>query len=220
VIIGSPAGLPVVFSFSCHSFSRNFEMSFSAPPGSIPYPVPMAIPQHVADTRAHTTQNIPSASSPRSVLPASIPIVDNSKGNQQTIGYVPVQTQHMPPTAHPDDETTGAADVFQNLPAVAMAARQAAAEIDVHFSLMVAGVPEEFDWSYVAVIQEGNLLVFVSDNNAKSWFPPDRDEPLALRIGNNPEVHLGQVLPLSFAYNGQRFRVIMSLEQHAIPTIS
>ena len=198
-------------------------MSFPAPPGSIPYPVPMTTPQHVAERRDHATQNIPPAGSPRALLPASIPIVDNSSGGQQTIGYVPVQTQHMPPSRHPDDanvEQTPAPDFLRTPVVGAAAAGRLQAEINVHFSLMVAGVPEEFDWSYAAVAQDGSLLVFVSDNNAKSWFPPDRDEPLALRIGNNPEVHLGQVLPMSFVYNGQRFRFIMSLEQHAIPTIS
>lgn len=206
---------------------------FQATHGGINFPVAQEAPVTTpGDNHFH---NIPAAEVPRSELASSIPVIDLSNKNA-VVGEVTVYTPMLPPTyvegQGPDLFAGASVPATVNnsfpqplatpvMPVPGLSSGNIAStkpSVRVQFDINVGGQDETFHWSYADVIwqKEGSLLVFVSPVDGDKWFPAVREEPVAVRIGEEKLVHLALVLPLRFSYAGNEFRMMVSLEQRQL----
>jgi len=135
--------------------------------------------------------------------PADIP-------QPQPMAVAPQPSQFAPAAAR------AAAAIIAAATAQPIPERVEALPVQVEFGIAMGDKSEEFFCSYLDVLTHGTLLVFVNRTGTKTWFPADRDEAVAVRIGVQKLVHLARILPMPFSYGGFDFRFMLSTEQRVI----
>lgn len=107
-------------------------------------------------------------------------------------------------------------------PPTAQLPLQATAEKVVEFDLRLAGVSESIEMSYLDVIKQDDLLVFVGPAGRRLWLPGLKksgeivENPPEVAVGLDGMVHVISVLPVQFSHAGYQYGLAIVLKSVAI----